>query len=104
MGFGDTIRLSDRSRVFLDNVESQGRNQCVILHLVAGTQWDREGKKNGVPTLTNVLAEAEEWRREEFSQASAASSSLANRMGPFATEIKSVSRDAANGGRDRDYR
>ena len=57
----DTIRLYEKSRVVLGNVEDKEKNQCVILHVVDGAQWIREGRKNGVPTPTRVLADAEEW-------------------------------------------
>ena len=39
--FGDTIRLSERSRLHLGDVEAQERNQCVLLHTVEGAQWAR---------------------------------------------------------------
>ena len=86
--FGDTIRLSERNRVCLENVAAQERNRCVLLHLVAGTQWGREGKKNGAPTLAKVMAETEEWRREEFLKAKSASATLAGRQDPFAPQSK----------------
>ena len=43
--FGDTIRLSERSKSVVCHIESQEKNQCVLLHMVAGTQWSREGGK-----------------------------------------------------------
>ena len=49
--FGDTIRLSEKSTKTLGNIEHQEKNQCVFTHAVSGTQWHREGRKNGVPTL-----------------------------------------------------
>lgn len=60
--FGDTIRLSERSRAILGNIEPLELNRCVLLHAVAGAQWRREGRKNGIPTLSRALAEAEVWR------------------------------------------
>lgn len=67
--FGDTIRLSEKSRKELENIEPHEKNQCVLIHAVAGTQRHREGRKNGVPTLARVLMGAEEWRKEEYAQA-----------------------------------
>ena len=49
LDFGDTIRLSERSRIHLSNVDAQECNQCVLLHTVAGTQWAREGRKKRSP-------------------------------------------------------
>ena len=43
--YGDTIRLSEKSRITLQNVEAKEKNPCVLLHLVAGAQWLREGRK-----------------------------------------------------------
>ena len=66
----------------LKNVDAQEKNQCVMLHLVAGAQWIREGRKNGAPDLARVLAETEE----------------------YAAEVLSVSHDAAKCNHDRDDR
>ena len=38
IAFGDTIRLSERSRIITGPIVSQERNQCVLLHAAAGAQ------------------------------------------------------------------
>ena len=47
--FGDTVRLSERSKVALGNIDALERNQCVLIHTAAGTQWAREGGKTVFP-------------------------------------------------------
>ena len=102
--FGDTVRLPERSRVALGNIGSSGKNQCVLLHAVAGTQWNREGKRNGVPTLARGLDEAEEWQKEEFAQAKNAMVATGNGGGEHLAEIRSAAHDAIKPGHGRDYR
>ena len=104
LDFGDTIRLSERSRVHLGNVDAHECNRCVLLHTVAGTQWAREGEKNGVPTLARVIAEAEEWRKEEYDEAHRALDASEERKDWYALEVRNVAHDAAKSGHGRDYR
>ena len=88
----------------MGNIEPQERNQCVLLHLVAGAQWVRDGEKNSIPTLARVIAEAEEWRRTEHRQAKSALSGIGDCCGEYAAEIRSAAHDAIKGGHGRDYR
>ena len=53
---GDTIRLSGRSRISLDHVDAQERNQCVLLHVVAGAQWARDGERNGDTHVVSYIS------------------------------------------------
>ena len=102
--YGDTIRLSEKSRILLGNVEAQEENQCVFLHTAAGLQWGREGRKNGVPTLVRVLEEAVGWRKEEHRSASAALAVVGETKGEYAREARSISHDEVKCGNGRDYR
>ena len=102
--FGDTVRLSERSRRMLESIEPQEKNQCVLLHTAAGTQWVKGGKRNGIPILARVLAESEEWRKEEFAQAKEAIRSLGDMGGEYAAEIRSAAHDVVQNGHGRDYR
>ena len=102
--FGDTVRLSERGKIALVNTDAFERNQCVLIHTVAGAQWAREGRRNGVPILSRVLAEAEEWRQEEFNQAMLALAAVGQRKDLYAAEVASVAHDALGVGDDRDYR
>ena len=102
--FGDTVRISERSRIRLENIDVQERNLCVLLHTVSGAQWDREGDRNGFPTLARVLADEEEWLREEYTQAKKDPQAVGKRTDLYAMDVASVAHDAVNGGHDRDYR
>ena len=102
--FCDTIRLSERGRIHLENADAQDRNQFALLHAVAGTQWSREGRRNGAPTLPRVLAEAEEWGGEEFDSDRRAVAASSERKDWYALEVQSVAHDAVSCGHDRDYR
>ena len=57
--FGDTIRLTEAARVATQNVDPFEKNQCVWIHLVAGTIWTRPGSHLGIPDARRVLNEAE---------------------------------------------
>ena len=102
--FGDAVRLSERSRKSLGPIEPHEKNQCVLLHTVAGTQRLKEGKKNGIPVLARVLAEAEEWRKGEYVQAKEALKMVGDLKGEHAAEIRSASHDVIQNGHDRGYR
>ena len=104
VGYGDTIRPSERGRIELGNPDARERNQCVLLHVVDGTQWESEGGGDGIPFLQKVLAEAEEWRKEEFGQAKESIGDVEGRTDEFAVELRSVAHDASSNGHDRDYR
>ena len=54
--YGGKIRLSEKNRKVLGNVGPFEKNQCVLLHAVAGTQWNRDGRRNGIPTLAKALS------------------------------------------------
>ena len=71
---------------------------------MAGAQWAREGRKNGIPTLARIMAEAEEWRKEEFGEAQKALGTSEGRDDLFALELRNVAHDAVKDGHDRDYR
>ena len=71
---------------------------------MAGTQWKRGGKRNGIPPLPKILTEAEEWRQSEFDQSKQAWGELEGRIDDFSVEIRSVAHDAKSCGHDRDYR
>ena len=81
-----------------------GENQCVFLRTVAGEQWIREGRKNGIPTLARVLADAEEWRLEEYEQTKREMEQAGTEGGEYAAEVRSAAHDVLKGGHDRDYR
>ena len=104
IAYGDTIRLSERSRILMGNIEHQVENQFVSLHAAAGAQSSREGRKNVAPTLARVLSAAEEWRTEEFRHALNALIEVGDRRSEFAAEIRSAAHDALQPGHDRDYR
>ena len=76
----------------------------MLLHAVAGAQWNREGRKNGIPTLARVLAEAEEWMLEEYKREKEAMTAVGTGGGEYAAELRSASHDVLKSGRDRDYR
>ena len=61
--YGDTIRVSDRLRKATTNLNNDEENQCVLLHLVAGVMWRRNGRRLGIPELSKILAEMKsgEW-------------------------------------------
>ena len=102
--FGDTIRFSERSRKFLGNIEPQEKDQCVLLRVVAGAQRIREARKNDIPILARVLAEVEEWRKEEYRQAREALIAVEHAEGEFAAEIRRAAHDVIQSGHGRDYR
>ena len=104
LDYGDTIRVSERLRKATSNVEKVEINQCVLLHLVAGVMWNRNGRRLGIPELSKILSEAEEWGMEEVSQANQAEQECNGREDSFALELRSLPHDVLTPGHDRDYR
>ena len=101
---GDRIRMSERLRKATSNVEKSESNQCVLLHLAAGAIWNRGGRKLGIPELSKILLETEEWRMAEVLQAKHALQYCEGIDNVFAQELLSLSRDVLSTGHDRDYR
>ena len=66
--FCATIRESGEICQDTLNIENQEPGQCVLLRLVSGVQWVRAKKQQGIPELSKVMMEAEEWRSEEIKQ------------------------------------
>ena len=102
--YGDTIRTSERLRKATINVEKAEANQCVLLHLADGVMWNRNGRRLGIPELSKILFESEEWRMEEVSQAKQEEQECKGREDAFAMELRSLSHDVLTPGQDRDYR
>ena len=94
--FGDTARASELIRRDTQNVDTSDPNHCVLLHLVAGAQWARCKRKQGIPEIRKVLLEAGEWRRGEIKQARLSIEWRANRSGPMARGLRSLARDVDN--------
>ena len=101
--FGDTIRVSGSIHRETQNVENREPNQCALLHPVAGTQWVRAKQGQGIPVLRKVLLEADEWRKDEISQAHHALAQCECNDGQATQELRSLSHDALNNGHGRDY-
>ena len=47
--FGDAIRASKKICQDAQNIDNLAPNQCLLLHLVAGVQWMRTKKQQGIP-------------------------------------------------------
>ena len=77
---------------------------CTLTHGGWHSMGYREGRKNGAPALSRVLAEAEGWRREEFPQAQNALEAVGQRKDLYAMEVARVAHDALGAGHGRDYR
>ena len=102
--FGDTGRVSEKIRGDTPNIDNREPNQCVVLHLVAGAQWDRTKRQQGIPEMQNVLLEVEEWGFAEIRQARLAVDWRVNSSNPMAQELQSLVRAAINSGHDVDCR
>ena len=96
--------MSGRLRKATSNVDKSESNQCVLLHLVAGVMWNRGGRKLGIPELSKILLETEEWRMAEVLQATHALQHCEGIDNVFAQELLSLSHDVLSTGHDRDYR
>ena len=74
--------------------------------IARGSRCAMESRRdeNGAPTLSKVLAEAEEWRKEEFQQARDALGNVGDEESEFAAEIRIASHDVLKPGHGRDYR
>ena len=59
--YGDTIRVTERLRKPTKNVNNAEANKCVLLHLVAGAMWGRNGRRLEIPDLSQILSGDEEW-------------------------------------------
>ena len=104
LGYGDRIRLSERLRRATSNVEKSEPNQCVLLHLVSGVMWYRGGREVGIPELSKILLETEEWRMVELSQAEHAIQYCDGVDNAIAQELLSISREVLSADHDRGYR
>ena len=101
--FGDTIRLSERTRAQIQNANAVGWNQCVLIHVAAGTLWGRSGRKNGIPDARHVTNEVDGWWVEEFQPTPDDAKSSAVRYSPFGHAIRSLPHEVCSPGRERDY-
>ena len=81
-----------------------GKNQCVLIHLAAGTIWRRSGSHLGAPDARVVLNEAEEWRAGGFLEELPSTESLKNNASHIADEIRSLAHDATTPINGRGYR
>ena len=102
--YGDTILASEVLKRETKNIDSTECNQCVLLHLVAGLQWVRMQRQQGIPEKRKVLLEVEEWRMEEIVQAKEALKWCDVREDPISKELGRLAHDVVNVGHDRDYR
>ena len=89
----------------MKSTDGLGRNQCVLSDAVAGSQLIRNGSRNGIPDMRNVLDDAYEWREMECLSAKGDTTSIDHgRPGDVASEILGLARDVLSDARDRDFR
>ena len=100
----DAIRISDAIQKESENSENREPNQCVLLHLVAGTRWVRTKRQKGATVMKKVLFRAEERRRGGISQAHQALERCVGREYHAGKELRSLSHDVLNNGHGPGYR
>ena len=102
IGFDGAIRVSKKICRDAQNIDNHESNQCVLFHLVAGPQWVRTKKQQGIPDLPKVMLAVDEWRSDEIAQANMVMEWCSDRDDHVSHELRSLGHGVISACRDRD--
>ena len=107
LDYGDRLQIPMKLRVLLNEGSAFEKNQCSIIHLAAGIEWQLQKRPNRLPLKNRVISTASELRISEHHNASKMLEQFSKEESCADDErllVDALVRDVLAANHDRDFR